>query len=150
MLDDGSRPSRLRRNTLHFRPAVARITGFINATAGRRDYVVRIAGIDINRKDVRVVNDSVLDILPGLPAISRLVRQVPGARVDGVGRSGVNGERFDVHESGRGVSGQLCPRIAGDIRTKNSVEGPGDQHTRVGVELRQEVQSLNLELRTLV
>src|SRR6185295_4237120 len=92
VLDNGARPSRLRRNTLDFSPAVTRIAGFINSTTGRGDDVVRIARVDINGEDIRVVNDSILNGLPTLPAISRFVRQIPGARVDGVGSPGVDGE----------------------------------------------------------
>ena len=70
MLHDGARSSRLRWNSLHFGPIIAAAAAFVDSTTGRRDYMVGITGVDINRKNIGVVDDSILDALPTLPAIS--------------------------------------------------------------------------------
>jgi hypothetical protein len=52
MLQDGARPSRLGRYALHFLPTVAAIFGFIDAAAGGHDYVIGIAGVYVDRKNI--------------------------------------------------------------------------------------------------
>src|SRR5215510_4879491 len=64
MLQDGARAARLRRNTLDLAPALTRGLAFVDAAARRSNYVIGIVRIDINREDVGVVDDAVLDRLP--------------------------------------------------------------------------------------
>ncbi len=115
MLQDGARPSRLRWNSLHFAPTVAAVSGFIDSAAGGHDYVIRIARIDIDRENIGVVDDAILDASPGLSAIRRLVRQVTCSGID---RVGVLAGRLPqiLRAPGRRIlSRQLLPVFAGVV-----------------------------------
>src|SRR6185369_14574965 len=69
VLKDGSRSSRLRRNALHLAPALTRGLTLVDTAARRSDDVVRIARIDVDRKDVGIVDHSVSDRLPRLTTV---------------------------------------------------------------------------------
>src|SRR6266536_3335641 len=97
MLKNGPGPSRLRGNPLHFAPIVAATFRFVYTTTSRSDNVVGISRVDINSEDVGVIYDAVSDGLPGLPTISRFVRQIPGAGIHDIGRSRINCQRLDVN-----------------------------------------------------
>src|SRR5918992_714478 len=96
MLQNGARTARLRRYSLYLFPKLAAILAFVDAAAGRGKDVIRIARIDVDRKDVGVVNHSLADDLPGLPTINRLERQPERACVNCVVGARVDRERFDV------------------------------------------------------
>ena len=70
MLQDGARAARLRRDALDLTPALTAGFTLVDAAAGRSNNVIGIARIDVDRKDVGIVNDSVLDRPPGLSAVS--------------------------------------------------------------------------------
>src|ERR1051325_2529702 len=90
--------------------------------------MIRIARVDIDRKDVGIVDDAVLDVSPGLTAVGRFIRQIPGARVDGVDSSRIDGQRLDVDQAGRVVGRQLGPGVARIVRTEDAVESAGDKY----------------------
>ena len=92
MLQDGARSSRLRRNSLHLSPVVARIASLVDAAASRGDDVVVIARVNVDGKDIRVVNDPVPNGLPGLSAIRCLVGKVPRAGINDIGAARVDGQ----------------------------------------------------------
>jgi hypothetical protein len=70
MLQDRARAARLRRNPLDLAPAITRVFTFVDTAARRGNNVVWIARIDVDRKDVRVVDDTVLDRLPALSPVN--------------------------------------------------------------------------------
>src|SRR5919205_1107409 len=70
MLQDGACAARLRRNALNLTPALTACLALVDTAAGRSNNVIWIAWIDIDREDVGVVNDSVLDRIPGLPTVN--------------------------------------------------------------------------------
>src|SRR2546427_13218608 len=131
MLEDGARSSRLRRNALHLSPVVAGSASLVDAATSGSDDVVVIARVNVDGKDIRVVNDSVLNGLQRLSAIRRLVGKVPGAGINDIGAARVDGERFDMNQSRSAVSRQLSPGLAGVVRTKYPVEGSGNKDVRI-------------------
>ena len=66
----------------------------------------------IDREDVRVVDDSVLNVAPGLATVNTLVRQVPRARVDDICIPRIDCERFDVNQSRSATGRQGAPRLS--------------------------------------
>src|ERR1041384_1404539 len=70
VLEDGACAARLRRNSLHFSPTIAGVLAFVDTAAGGSDDVIWITWIDVDGKEVGIVNDSVLHRLPALPAVN--------------------------------------------------------------------------------
>ncbi len=69
MLKYRARPARLRRNALHFAPAITAVLALIDTTARRSNDVVWITRIDVDGEDIGIVDHSVLDHVPGLTAV---------------------------------------------------------------------------------
>src|SRR5258705_2524342 len=70
VLHDCSSPARLGRNSLNFAPTLTSRLAFVDpATSGSND-VVGIARINIDGKDVRVINYAILDGPPGLSSVN--------------------------------------------------------------------------------
>ena len=84
VLQDRSSTTRLRRDALDLVPVFSTVWRFVNSAARRSYDVIRIPWIKIDGKNIRVIDDAILDNPPRLPTIKRLVRQVPGARVDNI------------------------------------------------------------------
>ena len=99
----------MRRNALHFFPATAGVACLVNAAAGRRDDVITISWINVDGKDIRIINYAVLDAVPGLPAVSRLVGQIPGAGINNVGGCRIKSQGFDMDQPRGAVRWQLIP-----------------------------------------
>ena len=118
-------------------PAFAGVARVVDTAAGRRDQVIGIPRIDVNGKDVRIVNYSLLDTTPGPAAIGAFERQIPGARVNDVRIARVNGQRFHVNQARRGRRGQRRPGFARIIRAKDPVEGAHNQDVWILLGLRQ-------------
>src|ERR1051326_1523137 len=140
MLKNSARASRLRRNTLNLVPVIAGVCGFVNPTAGRRDDVTRISRIEVDRKNVRVINDAVLDDPPRLSTVGGFVRQVPGARVNDICPTWIDGERFDVHQAWSSLRWQRRPRLARIERLINAIEGSGQEEIRILLRLCQRME----------
>src|SRR5947209_7763659 len=96
MLKDRARAARLRRDALNLAPVRASVLRLVDSAASRGDDVVRISWVKVDSEDVRVVNDSVLDVRPCLTAVRSLIRKIPSASVDCVRVARVNRKRFDV------------------------------------------------------
>src|SRR5437016_13144122 len=123
MLKYGARATRLRGNPLDLMPALTRIARVIDSTAGRRDHMIGVARIDVDGKDVRIVDDAILYDPPAAAAISALIRKIPGSGVDGICVAGIDCQRFYVHKAGRAGRGQRSPCFSRILRLEDAVEG---------------------------
>src|SRR5262249_29850990 len=122
---------------------------FVNTTTRRGDDVIGIARIYIDREDVGVVDDSVLDRLPGLTTISRLVRQIESTGVDRVGRARIDGQRLNVKQAGHVSGWQWFPVVAGVVGTEDRIERAGDQRVWIRIRLSERVNRLVFQLLVL-
>jgi hypothetical protein len=89
--------------------------------------VVGVPLVYLDGEDVRVVDDAGLGDVPSLPAIGRLVGQVPRAGVDDVGVARVYGQRLDVDEAGRGLSVEQFPAVARIARAPDASVRAGEE-----------------------
>ncbi len=83
-------------NALNPAEELARGLALVDTAAGAGVDGVRFGGVDEDGEDVGVVDDALLDVVPGLAAVGGLPGQVPGAGVDGIGIGGVDGERLNL------------------------------------------------------
>src|SRR5437660_7648547 len=123
MLQNRARASRLRRDALYLLPFVARVSGFVNSAACRGDNVIRVMRIDVDCEDVRVVNDSVLDTMPGLPAIHAFERQVPRSCVDDVRVARIDRYRLNIYQARCAARRQCRPGLSRVCRTIDATDG---------------------------
>jgi hypothetical protein len=105
--------------------------------------------VDLDGEDVRVVDDAGLRDVPALPAVGRLVGQVPRARVDDVGVARVDGEGLDVDEAGRGRGVELLPVVARVRRAPDAAVRAGEEEVGVLRGLRERVDAVALQLLRL-
>ena len=80
------------------RPLRRRVRRAVDAAAGGGVDDRRALAVDGQGHDVGVVDHALRDRVPGAPAVLRLPRQVPGARVDRVRLARVERDRADVLE----------------------------------------------------
>src|SRR5437016_1837349 len=109
MLHDGACATRLGGYALHLSPLIAGSARLVNATAGRRNYVIVIERIDVDSEDVGIVNDAVLNVAPGASTVSRLVRKIPGAGIDDIGIERIDRQRLDMDQTRCAEGRQLSP-----------------------------------------
>ena len=86
--------------------------------------MIGIARIDINRKDIGIINDSSLDGFPGLSAVGGFVRKIPGACVDDVRSSRIDCERLNVNQIRSILRRQLLPAFARIVRAEMPLNVP--------------------------
>src|SRR5258706_16023145 len=111
-------------------PALAGITSLIDPATRRRNDVTRITGVEVYGKKVGVVDYSVLDNPPGLTAINTLIGKIPGTRIDNIRVMRVYRQRLHMHQARGTGRRQWRPGLTGVSRTKDPVEGPGNQNIR--------------------
>src|SRR5262249_42455796 len=111
---------------------VTGILALVNAGTGAGIDHVGTRGVDDDGKDVRVVDDAVLDVVPALAAIAGLPRQVPRARIDYVRICRIDRDGFNVLDLSAGFGRDALPRLSGVSRAIYAVERPCNQAVRVG------------------
>src|SRR5437660_6021458 len=111
MLQDGARTARLRWNPLNLVPVLSSIPRVIDSATSRRNYVIRIAWIDVNGKDIRIIDDAVLNNPPGPASVRGLVRKPPCTGIDHVRVARIDRQRFHVNQVRSVLGGQRRPRF---------------------------------------
>ena len=146
-------PPRRRRNALGFihanpaRELHPAVHALVDPRARAQVHHQRLLRVHQDREDVRVLDDPILDARPTLPAVRRLPRQVPCARVDGIGVRRVHRQRLDLVDLlavGRADPRPVRPAVH---RAEDPLQRPRHQDLRVRWRRRQRADRMSAHLR---
>ena len=115
-------------NALDLLEQLGRVHALVNPAACAGENSLSIGRIDDDRKYVRVVDDALLDVAPGLAAVRGLPRQMPCARVDHIGVRWVDGQRLHLMNLPAPRRTDLRPGDAGIRAAENPFERSGKEH----------------------
>ena len=111
---------------------LGRALALVDAGAGAEIDDRGIVRVDDDGEDVGVVDQALLDAVPGLAPVLGLPGQVPGAGVNDVGVARVDGHRLDVLDLGVMLGRDALPGVAGVAGAEDAVERARHQGVVIG------------------
>ena len=131
VLGQRPRPAAAARDAADLGPACGRVSRAIDARAGGRVNGARRAPIERDREDVGIVDHARVDEPPGLAAVERLPRQMPGADIGDLGVHGIDRDGLDIAQLRMAGGREASPRIAAIVGAEDARDRAG--HENIGV-----------------
>ncbi len=117
----------------HLGPALRGVGRSVDPGAGGCVDDARRPPIEGQGHDVGIVDHPGVDRFPVAATVRRLPRQVPGPRVDGVGRARVDRDRIDVADLGVALGADPLPGLAGVGGAEHSLGRARHDQARLGI-----------------